>query len=522
MRWISLSLVIISAVVLSVPVANAAVPGLINYQGILTDESGAPLSGTYQLTFSIYPDSAQSAIAAWSEQHLSVAVESGIFRVVLGSVSLLSESLFAGDECWLGVAVGASPEMYPRQRLVSVPWALRAAVADSAATVGTAVGSAWTVDGDNIYSSVSGNAGIGNTSPLVKLHVTRTGQSMATDALGGEEILVEDADAVLGLYSGPNGNNGSVINLGEINGGVFTNKWSLVRATGSAPSLRFNYGTNANYADNDPVMTMLSNGNVGIGTTAPARKLEVGCDTAAAHVRISTSNYYGPVLELQSTQVGAPTLGRIQFLNSAGSDVASMVYYADPPLTLDPGLYYYAGGNCRLFISTTTGMVGIGKATAGEMLDVAGVVKAEVLKLTGGADIAEPFDIGVNEEVDAGMVVGIDPDQPGKLKVCDRPYDRCVAGITSGAGGVDPGLIMGQEGTVAHGGHPVALTGRVYCWADASQGPIEPGDLLTSSEVPGHAMKVTDFTKAQGAVIGKAMSSLESGRGLVLVLVTLQ
>jgi hypothetical protein len=66
------------------------------------------------------------------------------------------------------------------------------------------------------------------------------------------------------------------------------------------------------------------------------------------------------------------------------------------------------------------------------------------------------------------------------------------------------------------------LTGRVYCWANASYGPIEPGDLLTTSDTPGHAMKVTDHAKAQGAIIGKAMTELKQGKGLVLVLVTLQ
>jgi len=44
--------------------------------------------------------------------------------------------------------------------------------------------------------------------------------------------------------------------------------------------------------------------------------------------------------------------------------------------------------------------------------------------------------------------------------------------------------------------------------------------LLTTSDTPGHAMKVTDYPKAQGAIIGKAMSSLGQGRGLVLVLVS--
>ena len=72
------------------------------------------------------------------------------------------------------------------------------------------------------------------------------------------------------------------------------------------------------------------------------------------------------------------------------------------------------------------------------------------------------------------------------------------------------------------GASPVALTGRVYCWTDASAGSVRPGDLLTTSDIPGHAMKVSDYRRAQGAILGKAMSSLESGKGLVLVLVTLQ
>ncbi len=35
-------------------------------------------------------------------------------------------------------------------------------------------------------------------------------------------------------------------------------------------------------------------------------------------------------------------------------------------------------------------------------------------------------------------------------------------------------------------------------------------------------MKATDLSKAQGAILGKAMTGLDQGQGLVLVLVTLQ
>jgi hypothetical protein len=83
-------------------------------------------------------------------------------------------------------------------------------------------------------------------------------------------------------------------------------------------------------------------------------------------------------------------------------------------------------------------------------------------------------------------------------------------------------MMMSQAGTLADGQHPVALSGRVYCYVDASQGAIEPGDLLTTSPTPGHAMKAVDTAKAQGAIIGKAMTGLKEGKGLVLVLVTLQ
>ena len=83
-------------------------------------------------------------------------------------------------------------------------------------------------------------------------------------------------------------------------------------------------------------------------------------------------------------------------------------------------------------------------------------------------------------------------------------------------------MLMGQKGTAADGQHPVALTGRVYAMVDTIYGSVEPGDLLTTSDTPGHARKVTDPARAQGAILGKAMTPLSEGKGLVLVLVALQ
>jgi hypothetical protein len=144
------------------------------------------------------------------------------------------------------------------------------------------------------------------------------------------------------------------------------------------------------------------------------------------------------------------------------------------------------------------------------------------LSIRGGADLAEPFNISAgNGEVPEGSVMVIDEQNPGKLKLSDSPYDSHVAGVVSGANGVNPGIQMHQQGLI-EGGKNVALTGRVYVRADDSNGAIRPGDMLTTSNLPGRAMKITDHERAFGAILGKAMTALDKGQGMVLVLVTLQ
>lgn len=168
------------------------------------------------------------------------------------------------------------------------------------------------------------------------------------------------------------------------------------------------------------------------------------------------------------------------------------------------------------------GVFGENTNTNGWAAYFVGKTATKTLQILGGSDLAEPFETELPaESIEPGTVMIIDEDHPGKLKPSKSAYDPRVAGIVSGAGGIEPGVTLRQQG-VMDGKMVIALAGRVYCKAEASSSPIHPGDLLTTSPLRGHAMKATDEKRSHGSIIGKAMTGLEKGSGLVLVLVSLQ
>ncbi len=135
------------------------------------------------------------------------------------------------------------------------------------------------------------------------------------------------------------------------------------------------------------------------------------------------------------------------------------------------------------------------------------------------ADCAEEFDIANMEDIHSGTVVIFDNE--GKLRQCDKAYDNRVAGVISGSGETKPGIILGrQSGNCDR--VPLALMGKVFCKVDAQYGSVKPGDMLTTSLTPGFAMKACDQSRAFGAIIGKAIGSMESGCGLLPIIVALQ
>ncbi|MBL8291043.1 MAG: hypothetical protein JNN08_04365 [Bryobacterales bacterium] len=135
------------------------------------------------------------------------------------------------------------------------------------------------------------------------------------------------------------------------------------------------------------------------------------------------------------------------------------------------------------------------------------------------ADCAEDFDVVDPDAAEAGTVMVLDCD--GALRVSTEAYDRHVAGIISGAGDYKPGIVLDKQHSQT-GRKPIALIGKVFCKVDANYGPIQVGDLLTTSPSAGHAMKASDAMRAMGAVVGKALRALDNGRATIPVLVALQ
>ncbi len=200
-------------------IATADVPPMMRYQGFLTDESGEPLNDTLSMTFTIYDDLYEGAVW-WTETQPEVAVNNGLFNVLLGSVNPIEDTVFAGPERWLGITVAPAPEVVPRTRLVTVPYAFRAATVDRA-TGGLISGDIFQADfeGDTIceFSGFGTGGGfIGTYGPNGNLNTGLTcvegypnnGGLGVKDANSQwrAEMLVGSDDVGIVRTKGPNGN----------------------------------------------------------------------------------------------------------------------------------------------------------------------------------------------------------------------------------------------------------------------------------------------------------------------------
>lgn len=536
------------------------------YDGRLN--SGAnPATGSYDLKFTLYSDANLAAIVGTPITNSAVGVTNGLFTQILD----FGTTGFGSSPRWLEVGVrtngsaSAFTTLSPRQQITAAPFAILATTAGNASFAGTA-------------SSVSANAvtAAGIQNATITAAKVATGQ-VVKSLNGFADNVILSAGANVTLTT--NGNGLQIAYAGGIGG----NSNNYVAKAGDTMTGILNLAApaTANFGGITRQMLNLYNTAYGIGvqnfTLYERTAINGGYawyaggvhsdnpnDPGSGGVSLMTLDSYGDLIAtgaitanqgLYGTSVGGSLSSGVSGYDTGGFNNATGVYGSSTVGTGvsgsggNKGVYgitssagpTHAGvfgensavGGTALAINSagvagvadtagSTGVYGRGNLWAGFFdgnVNVNGTLTTKILTIA-GADLAEPFAIA-ESALPRGTVVVIDGKRLGGLKRSTKAYDTGVAGIVSGANGINSGIILSQPG-VNEGGQNVALSGRVYVLADATGNPILPGDLLTTSSIPGHAMKAVNHTKAVGAVIGKAMSPLPQGRGMVLVLVTLQ
>jgi hypothetical protein len=410
--------------------------------------------------------------------------------------------------------------------------------------------SIWNLNGANTYYS-AGNVGIGTASPDHRLSISG-GPGWTANGWGG--ALELDSGAALAWKSNTGGQR---FGMGHTDGGFFIFRTASDPGT-TASQATYDFAINdvgratIGRRANGPGLDIYGEwdgaeqGALSLIADKPSLRLTGGLSTLGnswlIHVGsdgpgdleffnkqragvLNTS--FGLVMALAPTgQLGIGTATPSSMVDIAGQDGLSIrgfepfltIFDTDPKEGLNRrGRIQSARGELVFF--TDSYLANTNPNSYAKLFNT-GEFSVATLTIRGGADLAEPFKMST-DEIPEGAVVIIDDDHPGQLKMSTEAYDTRVAGVVSGANGVHPGISLRQLSGRDEGAN-VALSGRVYVKADAGYGAIKPGDLLTSSNTPGHAMKVSDHARAQGAVLGKAMSSLKEGKGLVLLLVTLQ
>jgi hypothetical protein len=244
-------------------------------------------------------------------------------------------------------------------------------------------------------------------------------------------------------------------------------------------------------------------GNVGIGTSSPGSKLAISDGTNGVSLHPGEASGIGFNRNVADGTIYNSGISAWQFS-------ARDAYFA---------LEGYNGASLNSWVLTKAGNVGIGTTAPTSTLHVSGDVMVTGDVLLTGADCAEQFDIVGTQLPEPGTVVVLD--EAGALRESRGAYDKKVAGVISGAGSCQPGLVLDNRPSEEPRA-TLALVGKVYCKVDAQYSPIEVGDLLTTSPTPGHAMKAENPYRAFGCVIGKALRALKQGRELIPILIALQ
>lgn len=356
----------------------------------------------------------------------------------------------------------------------------------------------------------TGNVGIGTANPSHKLEVVS----------GGNSFRVGTANSWLKVWTGGN----SRLSLGDGNG----NEAGFIAGGENGSGANVLQIAGCDDPGNCPTYTTFhQSGNVGIGTDNPTARLKV---VVGPDISGTPSGHAGIVVSADTGN------GLFAISRDANGVVGESVNGDGVIAESGAGTSLRVQGGCaRPCVSGTDLIRGI-DLNAGDLRFVVeratGNVKADGA-FTSPADFAEMMAVaGVETDYQPGDVLVIGSD--GKVTRSTTPYASNLAGVYSTKPGFVGDVLIGEGGLEALDSQqaknraPVALLGIVPVKVTAESGPILPGDLLTTSSTPGHAMKANPVTingieiYPTGAILGKALEPFEKGAGMIKVLVTLR